>query len=171
VKSDLRLAVALIAAGLAGCQGQDITAETAADLPSGEAAAVSGADLHAVYADKTWDWGDGAGFFSKEGDFRAWTEAGGTAAYATGFWWVNEPGRLCFDGTWRTKEGANSAITCFDHRTDGKVWYQKRDPSGSWYVFKSDPVKPSDESAKLRPGDQVEAGVEMVKKQLGAGTP
>jgi hypothetical protein len=55
------------------------------------------------------------------------------------------------------QEGANSAITCFSHRTDEKALYQRRDPSGCWYVFKSDPVKSGEEFEKLKAGDQIEA--------------
>jgi hypothetical protein len=109
--------------------------------------------------------------FAKSGDFSAWTGSGDKASYATGFWWVNDQGVICFDGNWRTKEGANSAITCFSHRTDGKVLYQRRDPSGAWYVFKSDPVKSGDEFERLKAGDQVEAQLETVRTEVGASAP
>jgi len=132
---------------------------------------VGAADLYQLYDDKTWLWADGAGFFAKSGDFSAWTGSGDKASYATGFWWVNDQGVICFDGNWRTKEGANSAITCFSHRTDGKVLYQRRAPSGAWYVFKSDPVKSGDEFERLKAGDQVEAQLETVRTEVGASAP
>ena len=167
MKHSPRLVVALIAASLAGCQ----QTETGSNLPPAQTAVVSAATLHEMYDDRTWDWGSGAGFFAKSGDFSAWTEAGGKAAYATGFWWVTNQGGVCFDGDWRTKEGANSTVTCFDHRMNGQVWYQRRDPSGPWYIFKSDPPASTDEFAKLKMGDQVEPKLQALKTSLGASAP
>ena len=171
MKHNPRLATALIVVSLAGCQGSRVATETAGNLPPTPTTVVGAADLHQLYDDKTWLWVDGAGFFAKSGDFSAWTGSGDKASYATGFWWVNDQGVICFDGNWRTKEGANSAITCFSHRTDGKVMYQRRDPSGAWYVFKSDPAKSGDEFEKLKAGDQVEAELQTVMTEVGASAP
>jgi hypothetical protein len=171
IKHNPRLAAALIVISLAGCQGGSVATETAGNLPPTPTTVVGAADLHQLYDDKTWLWADGAGFFAKSGDFSAWTGSGDKASYATGFWWVNDQGVICFDGNWRTKEGAKSAITCFSHRTDGKVLYQRRDPSGAWYVFKSDPVKSGDEFERLKAGDQVEAQLETVRTEVGASAP
>jgi hypothetical protein len=167
MKQSPRLVFALIAAGLAGCQ----QTETVSNPPPAHTIVVRAADVHEAYDDRTWDWEDGAGYFAKSGDFEAWTEAGGTAAYATGFWWVTDQGRLCFDGNWRTKEGANSSVTCFDHRANGKFWYQRRGPSGPWYIFKSDPPASTDEFAKLKMGDQVEPKLQALEASIGASAP
>ena len=42
----------------------------------------------------------------------------------------------------------------------GEIWYQKEEPSGSWYVFRSDPPKPEDGFAKLKLGNQIRAQLE-----------
>ena len=49
--------------------------------------------------------------------------------------------------------------------------YQRRDPSGAWYVFKSDPVKSGDEFEKLKAGDQVEAQLGTVRTEVGTSAP
>jgi hypothetical protein len=75
-----------------------------------------------LYADKTWFWEDGGGYFSPTGGFHAATGTGDKTNYATGFWWTTDAGAMCFDATWHTKKAAaGSAITCFDHRLDGNV--------------------------------------------------
>jgi hypothetical protein len=172
MKYKAQFAAALIGICLASCrEGGGVATDAADKVPPSQSTVVSAADLHKLYDDKTWLWADGAGFFAKSGDFTAWTGSGDKASYATGFWWVNDQGAICFDGTWRTKEGANSAITCFSHRTDGRVLYQRRNPSGAWYVFKSDPVKSGDEFEKLKAGDQVKAQLETVRTEVGASAP
>ena len=66
---------------------------------------------------------------------------------------------------------AGAAVTCFDHRRAGEVWYQKKEPSGPWYVFKSNPPKTDDEFAKLKPGNQIEAQLQSARATLGINQP
>ncbi|MEA2783102.1 MAG: hypothetical protein QOK29_4646, partial [Rhodospirillaceae bacterium] len=128
-------------------------------------------DLRKLYADNTWFWPDGAAFFAESGRFRAWSGSGQKASYALGMWWVNDHGSLCFDASWHSKDGAKESTTCFTHRQSGDVLYQKREPSGAWYVFRSNPVKLEDEIKKLKSGDLVEVKVQAVQAQLGTATP
>ena len=165
------LAAALILMVLVGCQGHTATPPSTSDVPAVRSTPLSAAELHGLYDGKTWIWSDGGAYFAKSGGFEAWSGAGSKAAYATGFWWVNDRGEMCFDGNWRTKEGANSAVTCFDHRKDGNVWFQRRSPTGAWYVFKSDPAEPGDEIDKLKPGDQIAADLHRLEKELGGSSP
>lgn len=148
---------------LAACQSE--TQE--ANSPS-KTTVVSPGELRALYAGKTWDWGNGAAYFAESGDFSAWTEAGNKPSYATGFWWADDQGRVCFDGDWRAKDGVNSRITCFGHREDGKTLYQRREPSGDWYVFESDPAQSNDEYAKLQQTDKFESKLQQVKSEVGS---
>jgi len=115
--------------------------------------------LEAIYADRTWHWPDGAAHFAAAPDrrFTAWVASGANASYAEGSWSATDDGRLCFRATWHTVRGSSAARTCFDHRTENDVIYQRKLPTGSWYVFSHAPGQPEDEMHKLEPGDQVSA--------------
>jgi len=171
MKHRVRWAAALIVIGLAGCQADRVATDTTSNLPPAQTTVAAGADIRQLYQDKTWLWADGAGYFAPSGTFTAWMESGDKTTYAKGFWWVNDQGGMCFDAVWHVKDSANSAVTCFGHRTAGNVWYQKKDPAGAWYVFKSDPVKPDDEFQKLKAGDVVEAQLQAARTELGITTP
>jgi len=163
----IAFAVALIALCLASCQEPSAPPTIAGTPLPAQATIPSAAVLRQLYADKTWFWADGGGYFDPTGGFHAATGTGDKTNYATGFWWTTDQGALCFDATWHAKKtAAGSAITCFDHRRDGNVWYQRKEP-GSWYVFKSDPVKPEDEFEKLKPGNQIEALLQKARTTLG----
>jgi hypothetical protein len=163
------LAAALTAACLAGWP---IGFAGAGEAPASRTVViVDPGDVRKLYADKTWFWSKGAAFFAATGQFRAWSGSGGNVAYAVGRWRVSEDGRMCFDASWYTKQGATVDTTCFAHRRSGDVWYQKRDPSGAWYVFLSDPPRPDDEFAKLVNGDLIEAKVEAARAQVAAAAP
>ena len=167
IKYKVRLAAVLLAFGLAGCQSGD-SGSGVEDIASSDPAKVaSAADVRAIYMDKTWVWQDGAGYFAESGHFTAWSGTGDKTTYANGLWWVDDKGQLCIDAKWRMTNVAKANITCFDHRRDGNVWYQKKVPSGSWYVFKSDPGKPDDESEKLKRGDLIAAKLQTIEAKLG----
>jgi hypothetical protein len=166
-KYRVQLAAASLAFCLAGCHGGDSDLGVADKASSDPAKVASAADVRAIYMDKTWVWQDGAGYFAESGNFTAWSGTGEKTTYASGLWWVDDKGQLCIDARWRTMNAAKANITCFDHRRDGNVWYQKKVPSGSWYVFKSDPGKPDDESEKLKRGDLIEAKVQTIEAKLG----
>ena len=69
---------------------------------------------------------------------------------------------------WTGKSGSAPATTCFSHRTKGGAIYQKREPSGDWYLFKHARTRSSDEYAKFRSGDLVAGRLAKVKTRLGA---
>ncbi|MBB3454727.1 hypothetical protein FHT86_003026 [Rhizobium sp. BK313] len=119
-----------------------------------------------LYYNRTWIWKDGAGYFAaKQRDFRAWSGEG-TGSYGVGHWFVTDPGRLCFRATWYAKTGKALALTCFSHRKKGNVIFQKRDPNGDWYPFKTTPANVDDEYRKLRPGDYATAGYNRMRAKL-----
>jgi len=171
-RCELRFTAVLLATiGLAACEAPSTPAPATGTPPPAGAAIPSAADLRQLYADKTWLWADGGGYFGPTGTFLAVTGTGDKTNYAKGFWWTTDHGAMCFDAVWHVKNSAGDAVTCFDHRRAGAVWYQKKEPSGPWYVFKSDPPKPDDESAKLKPGDQIEAQLQAAKTTLGISKP
>jgi hypothetical protein len=45
--------------------------------------------------------------------------------------------------------GVASALTCFSHREKGGVVFQKREPDGEWYVFKTTAASTRDEYGKV----------------------
>ncbi|MNF01152.1 hypothetical protein D3C80_2001030 [compost metagenome] len=59
--------------------------------------------------------------------------------------------------------GGGSDTTCFLHREKDGVIYQKRSLGGSWYVFRNNPPRPTDEAAKLLRGDRVSKGLAIMK--------
>ncbi|WP_027687027.1 DUF995 domain-containing protein, partial [Rhizobium leguminosarum] len=59
-----------------------------------------------------------------------------------------------------------TAITCFSHRKKGGLIYQKREPDGQWYVFKSAQTQATDEFAKLRHGDYVSSQLGRIEMSV-----
>lgn len=125
-------------------------------------------ELHELYGNHTWLWNDGAGYFG-EGDrrrFTAFTGSGAKASYADGHWYAKDPGRACFTARWFASDGDGVATTCFEHKSDGQTIWQRRLPSGQWYVFSHIPPRPGDEVLKLKQGDLVSAGYERNKRAV-----
>ncbi|MGO6938131.1 DUF995 domain-containing protein [Rhizobium johnstonii] len=117
---------------------------------------MSSAEIYRLYNQNTWMWKAGAGYFSaKARRFTAWSRENGSPSFGMGRWFITESGKLCFNADWHAKTGTATAITCFSHRKKGGLIYQKREPDGEWYVFKSAPAQATDEFAKLRRGDYV----------------
>jgi hypothetical protein len=56
--------------------------------------------------------------------------------------------------------------TCFSHRKLGEVIYQKREPSGDWYVFKHAAPAEGDEFDKLVDQDLVSRDMEQIRSSL-----
>jgi hypothetical protein len=122
-----------------------------------------------LYSDRTWIWKNGAGYFAvKQRAFKAWSGEG-TGSYGVGHWSVTAPGKLCFRATWYAKTGKALALTCFSHRKKGNVIFQKREPDGDWYPFKTIPAKVDDEYQKLRSGDYATAGYNRMRVKLKQG--
>jgi len=148
----------LVSAALLGSLTAAFAATPAATKPRVAPAAygtpLTSAELVRLYECRTWLWSAGAGYFSpKKRAFTAWSA---------------ENGKLCFRAKWTGKSGSAPATTCFSHRTKGGAVYQKREPSGDWYLFKHARTRSSDEYAKFRSGDLVAGRLAKVKTRLGA---
>ncbi|MEF0944202.1 DUF995 domain-containing protein [Rhizobium sp. BR 362] len=123
-------------------------------------------DVFRLYYNRTWIWKDGAGYFAAKGrEFKAWSGEG-TGSYGTGRWFVTDQGKLCFRATWYAKTGHALAVTCFSHRKRGNIVFQKREPGGDWYPFKTTPANADDEYGKIKPGDYALAGYNRMRIKL-----
>ncbi len=127
------------------------------------------AELVRIYSGKTWRWGEGAGYFDRNRRFVAWSGSGDAATYAEGRWSVTKTGRMCFEAVWRLKGSAAPQKTCFGHRKTGDVMYQRKEPSGDWYVFKGSRKTDDDEYNKLREGDTASKGMQKIKARIRVG--
>ncbi|MDL2410498.1 DUF995 domain-containing protein [Rhizobium calliandrae] len=137
--------------------------------PPAKSVPLTAEEVFQLYYNRTWIWKDGAGYFAaKRRDFRAWSGEG-TGSYGVGHWFVTDPGKLCFKATWYAKTGNAPALTCFSHRRRGNVIFQKREPNGDWYPFKTTPAKVDDEYSKIRPGDYATAGYNRMRIKLSQG--
>ncbi|TJW47368.1 MAG: DUF995 domain-containing protein, partial [Mesorhizobium sp.] len=56
--------------------------------------------------------------------------------------------------------------TCFSHKKLGDTVYQKREPSGAWYVFKHGAAADNDEFNKLVSQDLVSSNLERIKSEF-----
>ncbi|MBZ6079109.1 DUF995 domain-containing protein [Microvirga puerhi] len=119
-----------------------------------------------IYKGRTWMWPDGAGYFRDNGHFYAWSGSGKNATYATGKWAVTKTGQICFDANWNHRMGSTTRQVCFSHRKHGAVIYQRKDPSGEWYVFRSSPVRVGDEATKLLKSDRVTPNLNKVSRDV-----
>jgi Protein of unknown function (DUF995) len=146
-----RLMSVIMAAACLGWSGAGHAAESRG--PGGTL--LSASEVYKLYKDRTWLWDKGAGHFAADRRFTAWSGDGASASYADGRWLVTDKGRMCFSAYWNFRGGEKPNVTCFGHRKVGRVIYQRKEPSGSWYVFRNSPSKRTDESAKLVPGDRV----------------
>lgn len=168
----LQILLALVA--ITGCMGTgslDAAAATKSkvNLAAEKATPLTTDELFRLYANRSWLWKDGAGYFpSKQRRFVAETGRGRKSSYGDGTWFLTPPGKLCFRATWYAKSGSARALTCFSHRTKNGVIYQKREPNGEWYVFKNRPTRANDEHRKLRPGDYVSSKLKRIKARLAA---
>jgi hypothetical protein len=149
-----------------------INANAAQSKTSGSAelaAPLTTDELVELYHGRSWLWKDGAGYFSaKQRRFTAWSREGGSPSYADGRWFVTDRGKLCFKAKWHAKSGAASALTCFSHRKKGGTVFQKREPDGEWYVFKTTPAKTRDEYGKVRHGNYVSARLKQIEARLSS---
>ena len=112
--------------------------------------------LYMLYRNRSWKWADGAGLMEDEGRaFTAWSGTGKKATWATGRWIVTDEGRLCLKADWHTPTGTWPNKTCFSHRISGGTIYQRREPSGDWYIFRHAKPMSGDEFGKLVKEDLV----------------
>lgn len=156
-KYSLLLAVC-INMGLPIVQGQ--AAENARVPP--QAKVMSAAELFMMYRDKTWLWSDGAGRLQEDGrTFIGWTGSGSDARWAEGKWVLSNTGLMCLKASWHSAEETQPAKTCFRHRIYNGTIYQKREPSGRWYIFKHATPAEGDEFNKLVAEDTVSTRLAM----------
>lgn len=128
---------------------------------------VTAHELRQIYSDKTWKWSaGGARFIGKGRRLIAFSDKPGKATFAEGRWKLDNEGRLCLVAVWVTQEGSAPANTCFQHVRDRGTIYQRREPDGDWYIFKTYRPKPEDEYAKLVTEDTVSPNIARLKKSL-----
>lgn len=160
---------AALAAGVSTAMlaGGSALASTSLNKAARAAEPMSFEEIYSIYANKTWDWGSGAGYFPiKRRAFEAWSGSGRNASYGEGRWFATGKGNMCMNATWTSRQGAAPATTCFAHRKDGNTIYQRKLPDGDWYKFQSSPPRRSDEIRKLKTGDYVTNRVERIQRQL-----
>ena len=118
--------------------------------------AMSASELRQIYSGKTWVWPAGGGYMAPSGSFVGVTGKGtARASYVRGAWQVGGKGRMCFGGVWTVGSKRMRGQTCFSHREAGGTIYQRKEPSGAWYVFKHSPARRGDEFRKLVSGNRV----------------
>ena len=139
----------------------------AENMPSAQARPMTAVELYFLYRDKTWTWADGAGRFDDEGRrFTAMARTGKKTTWAQGRWTVTDDGRLCLNADWHTASGVNFNKTCFSHKSDNGTIYQRKEPSGSWYVFKHALPAQGDEFLKLVSENLVSPDLATTKSDL-----
>lgn len=125
----------------------------AEDMPAPEnMRSMTGVELYMLYRNKSWRWPTGAGRMQDEGRiFTAWSGSGSDASWAVGRWIVTDSGLLCLKADWHSKAGTYNDKTCFRHKTDGRMIYQKNEKqeTGDWYVFRHAEPEESDEANEL----------------------
>lgn len=132
--------------------------------PPAQARAMTAAELTALYGDKTWRWQTGAGRMeTKNRRFSAIAGSGAQSSWAIGRWTVSNTGRFCFVADWHSSSGVRAQRTCFLHRIDNGTIYQRKVPSGDWYIFKHAQPQAGDEFKNLVREDLVTA--ELQKRQ------
>lgn len=123
-------------------------------------------ELHELYRDKSWQWCDGAAYMQEEGRvFKGWSGSGERASWALGRWIVTDSGRMCLEADWHARTSSSSDRTCFEHMTDGQTIYQRKEPTGGWYVFKHSEPREDDEFAKLVSDDLVSEKLKTLRNQ------
>ena len=126
-------------------------------------------ELKQIYDNKTWQWQVGGGRFSEANrSFVAWSSTDGVDTYGTGHWELTNSGKLCMVATWKTKETSGKNRTCFRHLKVGDTIYQKREPKGKWYVFKSGNPWSKDEYSKLIDEDTVSVQALRIQTRIAA---
>jgi hypothetical protein len=161
----LLLLGAIVAAASSISFGAD-AAQSKTTKPPADSLPLTSEELFKLYNNRSWIWKDGAGYFAvRQRQFSAWTgEKKGS--YGLGRWFLTEPGKLCFRAIWYADTGKASALTCFSHRQKGNVIFQKREPDGDWYPFKTVPARRGDEYRNVRPGDYVTARFNRMRAKL-----
>lgn len=146
-----------------------IAASAGQKRPERQTVPLTAGELYTLYADKTWTWDTGGGRFIGDGRrMVAWVNDKGMQSLAEGSWSVDDNGQFCMRGLWSNKAGSARASTCFGHRKVGATIYQRRQPSGHWYVFKHARPRSGDEFNKLVASDTVSKKASDLKQVLMA---
>ncbi|WP_352566372.1 DUF995 domain-containing protein [Mesorhizobium australicum] len=125
------------------------------------------AEIHELYHDRSWRWKGGAAYLVDERRrFSAWVDDDTGKSWAEGNWIITETGQMCLNATWHSKAGRSPAMTCFSHSFDNGTIYQKREPAGSWYVFRHAQPRDQDEAKNLVRKDLVSTHILAVKTAL-----
>lgn len=143
-------------------------AATSSDEPQ-PGRALTLAEVRNLYSNRTWVWPGGGGYMGEDGRFlAAGSKDQGTETYATGSWAATNTGHMCFSGVWNTAGQRTYVITCFAHRIEGETIFQRQEPCGLWFAFKSSPVQAGDEFNKIVAGDQVSAKLKRLESSSSA---
>ncbi|WP_422037917.1 DUF995 domain-containing protein [Roseibium sp.] len=165
------LAIAATIAGAGLVIGTSDSAEAATqqqlNAAAQDASPMSVDEVFGLFANRSWIWSDGAGYFANsKRAFSAYSGRGRNASYGEGNWFIKADGTLCFNATWVAADGSAPAVTCFAHRKDGNTIYQRKVGEGDWYAFQSTPALRSNEIRKLKKGDYVSRRMNRIKSQL-----
>lgn len=122
-----------------------------------------------LFSGKTWLWQGGGGYLDPDGRFIAvvGTDAA-SGAYAEGKWEVNEKGQLCHSEEWRSRSGSSNASTCYTHHAWGNGIYQRKDPDGTWYVFRHARSRNTDPANNLVQGNRIADQVRQVQTAVAS---
>ncbi|HWK65954.1 MAG TPA: DUF995 domain-containing protein [Rhizobiaceae bacterium] len=154
---------ALLLAGNAGAAPMK-QADAAMTKLAMAASPMKAAALEKLYADRTWKWKTGGGFFSSDRKrFVGWAGRRIGRSYGEGRWYATDGGKLCLQAIWSGLDGSGAATKCFLHRERNGVIYQKPSLGGKWYVFRHNPIHKDDEARKLVKGDRVSKDVSQIK--------
>ena len=122
-----------------------------------------------LFSGKTWLWQGGGGYLDPSGSFVAvvGTDAA-SATYAEGKWEVNDKGQLCHTEDWRSRSGTSNASTCYTHHSWGNAIYQRKDPTGPWYVFRHARSRSGDPANNLVQGNRIADQVRQVQAAVAS---
>ncbi|MDX8480370.1 DUF995 domain-containing protein [Mesorhizobium sp. VK24D] len=128
-------------------------------------AAPTAFELQLLYADRTWNWKNGAAYFSLDRRLQAWTAGQDKSAVAEGRWLVTDTGKMCMELAWRSKTYTTKPQrTCYSHRIESGNIEQRKDPDGEWYDFKHAKDDPADEHQKFEAGNTKGAQFDETRK-------
>ncbi|WP_217576727.1 DUF995 domain-containing protein [Mesorhizobium sp. GbtcB19] len=127
--------------------------------------APSAFELQLLYADRTWNWKNGAAYFGMDRRLHAWTKGEDSPAVGEGRWLVTEKGKMCMELAWRSKTySTKPQRTCYSHRVEKGNIEQRKDPDGTWYDFKHAKDDPADEHQKFEAGNTKGAQFDETRK-------
>ncbi|TPI19415.1 DUF995 domain-containing protein [Mesorhizobium sp. B4-1-1] len=130
-------------------------------------AAPTAFELQLLYADRTWNWENGAAYFGTDRRLRAWTGGQDAPAVGEGRWLVTETGKMCMELAWRSKTyNTKPQRTCYSHRVEKGNIEQRKDPDGGWYDFKHAKDNPADEHRKFEAGNTKGAQFDEARKLI-----